>query len=408
MTGEVMDEEQNGDGVKIEGFNALATIARADIDVQIATAKQYPRSVAHFKKTALMMATLDEETSASCFYTLKRRGKDGDGDKEIQGGSIRLAEIIGAAWTNLRYGARVVGQDARFVTSQGACHDLETNVAISVEVQRRITYKPKPGQKIGDTFSDDMIVVTANAACSLALRNAILRVVPKAYWGPVLDAAKKVAIGDARTLVRRRQDAIDYWCGKAGVEKERVLATLGRSNIEDITLEDLETLLGFRTAIKDGDSTLDECFPPIAKAAASKAEEKLKGNGTVPRDRISEPEKPPSSPEKSSSKASPEAGATTTAPSEGRPESEKPEQSDRPSTDEMDRQDIADLFAERCNRAESTAELDTLRTEISRAIFDRKIDLEAKERLLEGPWRKRYSELAPATAGKRQDRSTVV
>lgn len=55
------------------------------------------------------------------------------------------------------------------MTAQGVFHDLERNVAITYEVRRRIV------DKNGRRYKPDMIGVTANAACSIALRNAILR-----------------------------------------------------------------------------------------------------------------------------------------------------------------------------------------------------------------------------------------
>ena len=43
---------------------ALELIQRAEIDMQIATAKKYPRDLAKVKRRMLDFATLDEETAA--------------------------------------------------------------------------------------------------------------------------------------------------------------------------------------------------------------------------------------------------------------------------------------------------------------------------------------------------------
>src|SRR5687767_2260566 len=98
---------------------ALEQITRGEIDMQVATAKRYPRSISNFKQKAMEMATLDEETAESCFYNLPRDGK------EIQGPSARLAEIVASAWRNTRSGARVIANDGKSITAQGFCHDLE-------------------------------------------------------------------------------------------------------------------------------------------------------------------------------------------------------------------------------------------------------------------------------------------
>ncbi len=235
--------------------SALESMERAAVDVQISTAKKYPRVLSKVKANMLSFATLDMETAAGCFFTLPGR-KGGDG-KPIQGPSIRMAEIAISTYQNLRAGARVIGDDGKMITAQGVCHDLENNVCITVEVKRRVTTKD------GRRYSDDMIVMTGNAACSIALRNATFRVVPLALVKPIYEAAKKTAIGDAKTLVSRRADAMSHFT-KMGVPKERIFAALEVNGIEDIGLEQLATLIGFANAIRDKETSIDECFPDPA------------------------------------------------------------------------------------------------------------------------------------------------
>lgn len=245
---------------------------KSEIDVQIATAHRYPRSVANFQKLALAMATANIETAESCFYCLPRKDASGQ-TKNIEGPSVRLAEIIGSSWGNMRYGAKIVREEKDFIVAQGVAHDLERNVAMSIEVKRRIVNKN--GQKYGP----DMIAVTANAACAIALRNAIFRVIPKTFTDIIYQQAKRVAVGDATTLSNRRLAAIDYF-GKLGVVRDRVLKALGKEGVEDIDLKDLETMTGWKTALTEGDTTIEAIFPEDimpkrletpATAAATKA-----------------------------------------------------------------------------------------------------------------------------------------
>lgn len=243
-----------------ETVSALESMERAAVDVQISTAKKYPRVLSVVKGNMLSFATLDVETAAGCFFTLPGR-KGGDG-KPIQGPSIRMAEIAISTYQNLRAGARVINDDGKIITAQGVCHDLENNVCITVEVKRRVTTKD------GRRYSDDMVVMTGNAACSLALRNATFRVVPLALVKPIYEAAKKVAVGDAKTLVTRRADAMAHFT-KMGVGKEKVFAALGVKAIEDIGLEQLEILIGYANAIREGSATVDEIFSPEKKEASS-------------------------------------------------------------------------------------------------------------------------------------------
>lgn len=245
--------EDNTESIEVLAPSAIESMERASIDIQISTAKRYPRELSVVKKKMLSFATLDEDTAASCFYTLPAR-KGGDG-KALQGPSVRLAEIAIASYGHINAGARIVGDDGKFLTAQAVVHDLENNVRVCIEVKRRVTNKQ------GVRFSDDMIATTGNAAASIALRNAVFRVVPGALVKPVYDAARSLAVGDAKSLTTRRADALAYFA-KMGVPSDKVLAALGVKSVEDVTLEHLETLMGYRTAIKDGDTTIDEVFNP--------------------------------------------------------------------------------------------------------------------------------------------------
>ena len=231
---------------------AVEAQERAQVDIQIATARKYPRRLSQVKERMLSFATLDEETASSCFFTLPAR-KGGDG-QPLQGPSVRLAEIALASYQHLKAGSRIVGDYGKFITAQAVVHDLENNVAISIEVRRRVTNKD------GKRYSDDMIAVTGNAACSIALRNATFRVVPRALIMPVYEAAKRVAVGDVKSLTAKRAQVVDR-LRKMGAPLESILAVVGASKIEDIDQAKLEQLIGLGTAIKDGETTLESAFP---------------------------------------------------------------------------------------------------------------------------------------------------
>lgn len=252
---------------------ALVSVSKAEIDGQIATAKRYPRSLKMFVREATEMVQMTEEIAAECMYALKRGGKT------IEGPSARFAEIIASAWGNCRAGARVIGNDGRFVTSQGVFMDLQRNMAITYETQRRIT------DKTGKTFVDDMIGVTANAACSIALRNAVLKGIPKAFWKPVYDTARRTAVGDASTLVDRRTQMLGYFA-KLGVAESQVFELLEIQGVEDINLDHLALLKGIATSIKDGEQQVDDVFGNTKPAVGSKAK---KSNLTEQNRKTAEP-----------------------------------------------------------------------------------------------------------------------
>ena len=224
---------------------AVSAISRAEIDIQVATAKRYPRDLQRVATDLLALACRDPETAASMFYVLRRDGK------LIEGESIRLAEVVGYAYGNLRCGSRVVEVGDAEIRAQGFCFDLERNLAATVEVGRRIT------KSDGTRYSADMITVTGNAACSIALRNAILRVVPRAFIRPAYERAKELARGGAEPLAARCQRALWYFA-TLGVPQAAVLRLCEAASVEAMTEEHLTTLRGLRTALEDGETTVED------------------------------------------------------------------------------------------------------------------------------------------------------
>ena len=232
-------------------------LTRAEIDTQIATARAWPRSIKRATDDILSLATLDEETAAECMYALPRGGKP------IQGPSIRLAEIIQQSWGNCRVAARVVHVDRteKYVEAEGIYHDLETNSATMARVRRRIV------DSKGRIYSDDMIIVTGNAACSIAKRNAILGGVPKPVWRRAYEASQQVVSGTIETLTVTRDKSLKAFAN-FGVKPEQIFIALGVAGLEDIGLDHIPILRGMFSALKNGEATVEEMFSGKAFAAA--------------------------------------------------------------------------------------------------------------------------------------------
>ncbi len=233
--------------------DALSLIIKAEIDAGVATARAFPRSLKMFMNKAISMATLSEDIAASCTYTLPRAGKT------INGPSVRLAEMVCASYGNIRSGARVIANDGKTITAQGICHDLETNNSVTVEVKRKIT------DKNGRTFNEDMQVVTGNAACAIAYRNAVYKVIPAALIDPIWEKAQAVAKGTTETLVKRRDKALEYFRGLK-ITDVQICAVLNIKKIEDIDLDKLSELSGMKSALKNGETTIKDLFEPEAEA----------------------------------------------------------------------------------------------------------------------------------------------
>ena len=254
--------------IQVEQAEIMQAINRAEIDQQVATGLK-------------LVAPQDGEVTLGDarllgWYTdtafMHRNGANGSA-QTIEGLSVRMAEIIAGAWGNLRVATRIIGNDGKTITAQAVCHDLETNVAISTEVKRSILTSK------GYTFSQDMQVVTGNAAAAIAFRNAVLKVIPKAVTKRVIEEVKKVAMGQALDLEQQRQVLIQYFA-KLNVSEQMILDLLQITKREEIDKERVFTLKGIYNAIKEGDTTVQEAFVKpveerkLAEQAKQAAEEK--------------------------------------------------------------------------------------------------------------------------------------
>lgn len=252
----------------------------AEIDQAIATAHRYPRDLDHFRKTVLRQVTLDADIAGKCIYALPRDGKT------IEGPSIRFAEILYSSWKNCRVGSRIVDIGDEYVKVQGLFYDLEANVAITFELARRIV------DKKGRRYSQDMIVTTANAAASIAIRNAVTRGIPQAFWSDAHDAARSVVAGDSKPLANRRADMLKAFA-IFNVRPEQIFEFLGVKGIDDVTVEHLVTLAGMHTAMKDGDLSPEDAFK-VERATSDRIEPQKSGqpSGFEQTDRKPSDEKP--------------------------------------------------------------------------------------------------------------------
>src|SRR3990167_5006419 len=235
---------------EIEVIPAKAVPIRPDpgVDIQVATAKRYPRSISKAIKSATEMACLTQDIAESCIYAIPRGGKT------IDGPSVRLAEIVATCWGNLRVEAQPLDEGSSFVEAAATAWDLEANLAVRVMTKRRIL------DKNGKRYNDDMIGVTANAAVSIALRNAVFRVVPRSVIETVYQSARQAAGGTQRTLAARRDRALASFA-KMGVGADRIFARLGKQGIEDVGLDDLALLFALHNQIREGDASIDDVFP---------------------------------------------------------------------------------------------------------------------------------------------------
>lgn len=248
--------EVRDSGIEVhERHTAGAMVVAGEVETQLAAAHRYPRSIKRGLDNAQTMATLSRDVAESCMYAVPRGGKS------ITGPSVRLAEIMASAWGNLQLGSRVIEVTDKEVIAEGFAWDLENNNRIRIETRRPITGKG------GRRFADDMITVTGAAASSVALRNAIFRIIPRAYVDTVYQAAKQVAVGDAKTLDQRRGEIVGR-LQRGGISLERILARVEKPAVPDIGLGELETLVGLISSLRAKELSPEEAFPEVDKGEA--------------------------------------------------------------------------------------------------------------------------------------------
>lgn len=287
------DEDLEGQQIENPNLQTLMQLNEAEVSRQMIQSRAFPRSLTVFRRQMREMVTYDEATAQSCLYAFKRGGK------QIEGPSINFAASAMQCWGNVRTGSRIVDIGDEFVTAQGFFWDMEKNMAVAFEVLRRITsVDERTGKNV--RFSHDMIMVTGNAAGSIALRNAILKGIPKTAWGPSYKAAQMAAIGNAELFSTKRDGMLKAF-SLMGASPEQVFGLLGVKGIDDVTYDNLIFLAGVHNSIKEGDAKVDEVFaienmanpdqvkPPRPKESAFKRDATPAEAATKPREAAANP-----------------------------------------------------------------------------------------------------------------------
>ncbi len=240
---------------------------RGEVDIQISTANKYPRSINKSLQNCIVAVTMDVEMAKSCKYSIKRGGKT------VTGPSIHLAKLVASFYKNLRISCRITRNDGKNIYSEGVCFDLENNVAFKVEIPRKIT------DRDGKVFSEDMQTVTANAANSISMRNAIFATIPRFFIDRLLTEIDKCIDGklsDTAFFLNERARVFSTLKTKYGVSEERVLLACGQNTLEAIDKDNMRFLIQLLQSLTDGDTTPEESFPASAEDKLKMYEDKLK------------------------------------------------------------------------------------------------------------------------------------
>lgn len=262
--------------IESTGVEVFEAQERAAIDIQISTAKRFPRrEQPQIVNSAIKIVCSDKETAMSCRYAKPVAGKN------VTGPSVHLARILVQQYGNIRVQQRIKQISDRTVVAEAVAFDLETNYAVAVEARRSIV------DRMGKRYSESMIETTAMACLAVAERNAILKIIPKGIIDQVYDTAFNFVNGDLsdkQQLLIAQKKAFDFFSGKYDANEDDILKVLGLRSTGQITKEHIADLRGYMQALKDGELTAIELFgrkkglhdEPAPDAFSQEKHEKIK------------------------------------------------------------------------------------------------------------------------------------
>lgn len=228
---------------------------KAMVDMQIVTAKRYPRKLQSCIENSIVLATINEETAKACMYNLLKGGK------MIKGPSVVLAKIMAREFGNMRVENRVVGYDKTHVTCEATAFDLEKNYAIRTTIKKSLLSS-------SGRVSEDMAVIIGNAGNAVALRNAVFAVLPKQVVDKVYEAVREKIAGklsDENVLATRRGKMVEHIKNtypSYAFTDEEIAAAFGKQSISHLDKDDIVDFVGIENAIKSGDISVESVFRP--------------------------------------------------------------------------------------------------------------------------------------------------
>ena len=246
------------------GIEVSEAQERASIDIQVATAKKYPRDLRKVMENSIFIATLDKDTASKCRYAKPVRGKS------ITGPSVHLARIICQQYGNIRVQQRIKQITDKAIIAEAIAFDLQTNYAVCVEARRSILGKD------GRRFAESVVETNAMAILAIAERNAILKIVPVAITNKVYNEAFNFVFGelsDTAKLIKERERLLGIFKNTYGMQEVDVISCLGLGTKEAIKAEHVADMVGYIQSLKDKEITVEDLKGRNQKSGADKKQE---------------------------------------------------------------------------------------------------------------------------------------
>lgn len=225
----------------------------SEIQAMVFMAKQFPRNQIQAADRILNACTR-QTLADSAVYSYPRGGQN------VEGPSIRLAEVLAQNWGNLDFGIRELSQENGVSTVEAYAWDLETNVRQAKVFQVAHKRMAKGGTK---TLTDprDIYEIVANQG-SRRLRACILSIIP----GDIVEAAlaqcsvtQAASVGATPEEIKETIRKLTATMGKFGITAENIQDRY-QCRLEAIRPAQIVELRKIYTSLKDGMSKPSDWF----------------------------------------------------------------------------------------------------------------------------------------------------
>lgn len=256
--------ENEGDLATVEP-QSLASIqaehtALAEVQGRMMVAMARPRN--EYQATNAILKTCERFALADiAMYSYPR------GNTQVEGPSIRLAEVMAQAWGHVDFGFKVVSQDAKGSNVVAFCWDIQTNTKSVREFY--VSHEKKASGRV-KTLTDprDIYEHVANMAMR-RVRSCILQIIPR----DVQDAAVKqvretIAKGDGNHSLEEVKTRMIKTFDNIGVSIGDLENYLGIP-MDKVRADEVVTLKGIITAIRNGYSKHEYFGTPDVRSDAN-------------------------------------------------------------------------------------------------------------------------------------------
>lgn len=212
-----------------------------------------PRAIAKVQEKFLQEAAIAGE---SFFYAW------GSGKDKVEGPTVDCAMALARAFGNCAVDMLPVDDqpDAWIMTASF----LDTETGFTLTRQFRQSKRWKVYGNLDPERKDD---VRFQIGQSKATRNVILNALPKWLVNKGVEAAKSGVRDFIENLVKSdglegvQRKAVDA-IRKFGISEERILQKFGRATVKALEIEDLVLMKGDLSALKNGQDTAENLYPP--------------------------------------------------------------------------------------------------------------------------------------------------